>query len=164
MLCSYCATDRIRTPPSWTLCLFSSAWFRARPTHHHDLESRQDYWSFDLHKSKCQPSRAGLMRWSTIPCRAGCWPKFPSKFSQFQVGCRSFIGPGRSGGLLVSCARDHGLGEVSARVGAFTFCKPVSIGSHRHGRSFPTKLMQHMPTFFSRSAALICLVIFEVCQ
>ena len=24
--------------------------------------------------------------------------------------------------------------------------------------------MQHMPTFFSRSAALICLVIFEVCR
>ena len=61
------------------------------------------------------------------------------------------------------CARDNGLGEVSLRVGSFTFCRPVSLGSHRHGRSFQTKLMQHMPTFF-RSAALVCLVIFEVCR
>ena len=39
MLCSYCAGDHIRTPPSWTLCLLSSAWICARLTNQHDLES-----------------------------------------------------------------------------------------------------------------------------
>ena len=62
----------------------------------------------------------------------------------------------------VLCSRQwSGRGFPTGR--SLHLLKPVSLGSHRHGRSFPTKLMRHMPTFFSRSAALICLVIFEVC-